>query len=74
MITAILRHVNFDIVKCVLIASPGFTKDLFFEHMMAYAQKVAGGNTNFKKLVPYRAMNEELQFTLYHDITSIFVL
>ena len=46
---------NFDIVKCVLIASPGFTKDLFFEHMMAYAQKVAGGNTNLRKLVPYRA-------------------
>ena len=52
VITAILRHVNFDIVKCVLIASPGFTKDLFFEHMMAYAQKVAGGNTNLRKLVP----------------------
>ena len=73
MITAILRHVNFDIVKCVLIASPGFTKDLFFEHMMAYAQKVAGGNTNFKKLVTV-PWNEELQFTPYHDITSIFVL
>ena len=43
MIAAILRHVNFDVVKCVLIASPGFTKDLFFDHMMAYAQKVAGG-------------------------------
>ena len=73
MITAILRHVNFDIVKCVLIASPGFTKDLFFEHMMAYAQKVAGGNTNLRKLVPYR-VNEQLLFTPYHDITSIFVL
>jgi len=23
----ILRHVNFEIVKCVLVASPGFTKD-----------------------------------------------
>lgn len=43
MIAAILRHVNFDVVKCVLIASPGFTKDLFFDHMMSYAQKVAGG-------------------------------
>ena len=45
MISAILRHVNFEVVKCVLIASPGFTKDLFFDHMMAYAQKVAGGNS-----------------------------
>ena len=76
MITAILRHVNFDIVKCVLIASPGFTKDLFFEHMMAYAQKVAGGNTNLRKLVQYHIYNgiEQLRFTPYHDITSIFVL
>lgn len=29
----ILRHVNFDIVKCVLIASPGFVKDQFFQYM-----------------------------------------
>jgi len=42
VIAAILRHVNFEVVKCVLIASPGFTKDLFFDHMMSYAQKVAG--------------------------------
>ena len=40
--TAILRHVNFDVVKCVLVASPGFTKDQFFDHMMAQAQKAAG--------------------------------
>ena len=43
VIAAILRHVNFEVVKCVLIASPGFTKDLFFDHMMAQAQKAAGG-------------------------------
>lgn len=35
----ILRHVNFDIVKCILIASPGFVKDQFFEYMMAQAVK-----------------------------------
>lgn len=34
---AILRHVNFDVVKCVLLASPGFTKDQFYEYMMAQA-------------------------------------
>jgi len=33
----ILRHVNFDIVKCVLIASPGFVKDQFFEYMFLQA-------------------------------------
>lgn len=36
---AILRHVNFDIVKCVLIASPGFVRDQFFEYMFQEAVK-----------------------------------
>ena len=31
--TAIVRHIDFDIVKAVLVASPGFVKDQFFEHM-----------------------------------------
>lgn len=35
----ILRHVNFDIVKCVLIASPGFVRDQFFEYMFQQAVK-----------------------------------
>ena len=34
VMTAILRHLNFDVVKAVVIASPGFVKDQFFEHMM----------------------------------------
>eukprot|EP01087_Luapelamoeba_hula_P014035 TRINITY_DN4051_c0_g1_i2.p1 TRINITY_DN4051_c0_g1~~TRINITY_DN4051_c0_g1_i2.p1 ORF type:complete len:489 (-),score=140.36 TRINITY_DN4051_c0_g1_i2:26-1492(-) len=29
----ILRHVDFNVVKCIIIASPGFTKDQFFEYM-----------------------------------------
>jgi len=33
----ILRHVNFDIVKCILIASPGFVRDQFFEYMIQEA-------------------------------------
>lgn len=36
---AILRHVNFDVVKCVLLASPGFVKDQFHEYMFNYATK-----------------------------------
>lgn len=36
----ILRHVNFDIVKCVLLASPGFVKDQFYEYMFAQAVKI----------------------------------
>ncbi len=27
----ILRHINFDVVKCVIIASPGFVRDQFYE-------------------------------------------
>lgn len=37
---AILRHVNFEIVKCVLIASPGFVRDQFFEYMFQQAVKL----------------------------------
>lgn len=36
---AIVKHVNFDIVKCVLIASPGFVKDQFYEYMFQQASK-----------------------------------
>jgi len=39
VVQAILRHVKFDVVKCVIVASPGFTKDQFFEFMMNYANK-----------------------------------
>ncbi|XP_054290265.1 protein pelota [Macrosteles quadrilineatus] len=35
----ILRHINFDIVKCVLIASPGFVRDQFYEFMIQEAVK-----------------------------------
>ncbi|XP_061712476.1 protein pelota [Cydia pomonella] len=35
----ILRHIDFSIVKCVIIASPGFVKDQFFEYMMQQAIK-----------------------------------
>lgn len=31
---AIVRHLNFEVVKAVIIASPGFVKDQFFEYMM----------------------------------------
>ena len=36
---ALLRHVNFDVVKCIIIASPGFVRDQFMDHLIAYAQK-----------------------------------
>ncbi|KAH8404944.1 hypothetical protein KR222_011488, partial [Zaprionus bogoriensis] len=37
---SILRHVNFDIVKCVLIASPGFVRDQFYDYMFQQAVKM----------------------------------
>ncbi|KAH9489177.1 hypothetical protein Btru_057767 [Bulinus truncatus] len=39
IIQAFQRHVNFDIVKCVLIASPGFVKDQFADYLFAQAVK-----------------------------------
>lgn len=35
----ILRHIDFNNIKVVLLASPGFTKDQFFEFMMLEAQR-----------------------------------
>ncbi|KDO30272.1 translation factor pelota [Saprolegnia parasitica CBS 223.65] len=37
IVQAIKRHVDFSLVKCVLLASPGFVKDDFFKFMMEYA-------------------------------------
>lgn len=39
VLQAIRRHVNFDVVKAVIIASPGFVKDQFFEYMNQFAVK-----------------------------------
>lgn len=36
----ILRHINFEVVKCVLIASPGFVRDQFFDYMFQQAVKM----------------------------------
>lgn len=36
---AILRHIDFEIVKCILIASPGFVRDQFYEYMFQMAVK-----------------------------------
>jgi len=36
---AIVRHVNFEIVRCIVIASPGFVKDQFFEYLLQAAVK-----------------------------------
>lgn len=33
VLQAMLRHFDFSILKCILIASPGFVKDAFFEYL-----------------------------------------
>ncbi|XP_036802572.1 protein pelota homolog isoform X2 [Oncorhynchus mykiss] len=33
----ILRHINFDVVKCILVASPGFVKDQFMSYLFREA-------------------------------------
>eukprot|EP01086_Lenisia_limosa_P003251 TRINITY_DN17584_c0_g1_i1.p1 TRINITY_DN17584_c0_g1~~TRINITY_DN17584_c0_g1_i1.p1 ORF type:complete len:390 (-),score=42.90 TRINITY_DN17584_c0_g1_i1:47-1216(-) len=39
---AIIRHIDFNVVKCVLIASPGFVKDSFWEFMKVEAARREG--------------------------------
>ncbi|XP_043942523.1 protein pelota homolog [Protopterus annectens] len=36
----IQRHISFDVVKCVLVASPGFVRDQFLEYMFRQAVKL----------------------------------
>ncbi|XP_077212036.1 eukaryotic release factor 1 (eRF1) family protein isoform X2 [Tasmannia lanceolata] len=37
--TAFLKHVDFKIVRCVVIASPGFTKDQFHGYLLLEAER-----------------------------------
>ncbi|XP_014206077.1 protein pelota [Copidosoma floridanum] len=39
ILQGILRHVNFDIVKCIIVASPGFVRDQFMNYMIQQAVK-----------------------------------
>lgn len=39
LLAAVLRHVDFAVVRVLLIAGPGFTKDAFVAHMFAEAQR-----------------------------------
>lgn len=39
LLQGILRHINFDVIKCVILASPGFVKDQFYEYMYQQAIK-----------------------------------
>ncbi|XP_020616693.1 protein pelota homolog isoform X1 [Orbicella faveolata] len=39
IIQGILRHFNFEVLKCILVASPGFVKDQFCDYMFQQAVK-----------------------------------
>ncbi|KAH7290902.1 hypothetical protein KP509_30G068600 [Ceratopteris richardii] len=39
VLQAVLRHVDFSIVRCLIIAGPGFTKDQFHNYMFSEATK-----------------------------------
>eukprot|EP01012_Entosiphon_sulcatum_P046329 TRINITY_DN6219_c0_g1_i1.p1 TRINITY_DN6219_c0_g1~~TRINITY_DN6219_c0_g1_i1.p1 ORF type:complete len:421 (+),score=98.76 TRINITY_DN6219_c0_g1_i1:99-1361(+) len=56
ILQAIRRHVRWDVVKVVLLASPGFVKDDFFKFMLEEAQK-----REFKELLENKA-----KFVLCH--------
>jgi len=34
---ALVRHINLDVVKCLLVARPGFVRDQFFQYLMEQA-------------------------------------
>ncbi|XP_064391846.1 protein pelota homolog [Halichondria panicea] len=36
---ALLRHVRFEVVKCIIVASPGFVKDQFYEYIYGEAAR-----------------------------------
>ncbi|KAL5113071.1 hypothetical protein TcWFU_010206 [Taenia crassiceps] len=62
IIQAIERHVRFDVVKCVIIASPGFLKDHFFEYLCQQALRGAEDKRVFldnkRKIANTKAANE----------------
>lgn len=39
ILQAMVRHISFDVTKCVIVASPGFVKDQFVEYMWQQANK-----------------------------------
>ncbi|KAM3338773.1 protein PELOTA 1 isoform X1 [Capsicum galapagoense] len=39
LLQAFVRHVDFKVVRCAVIASPGFTKDQFHRHLLLEAER-----------------------------------
>lgn len=61
--TALQRHLNLEVVKCVVVASPGFVKDQFLAHFFAQATREANkpildARSPSLPLLPARDMSE----------------
>lgn len=39
VLQAFMKHVDFNVVRCAVIASPGFTKDQFHKHLLLEAER-----------------------------------
>lgn len=39
VLQAFLKHIDFKVVRCAVVASPGFTKDQFHRHLMLEAER-----------------------------------
>ncbi|XP_028054371.1 protein PELOTA 1 [Camellia sinensis] len=39
VLTAFLKHIDFNVVRCAVIASPGFTRDQFHRHLLLEAER-----------------------------------
>lgn len=39
ILQAMLKYINYDVIKCILVASPGFVKDRFIEYLWQQANK-----------------------------------
>eukprot|EP00501_MAST-03F_sp_TOSAG23-6_P000207 GSMAST32.ASY1.ANO1.210.1 assembled CDS len=54
ILQAIVRHIDFDVVKCCLLASPGFIKDDFFKYIFSQAAKRGEGEKELKALFEHK--------------------
>lgn len=39
VLQAVLHHIDFNVVRCLVVAGPGFTKDQFYNYMLSEATK-----------------------------------
>lgn len=51
VIQAIVRHIDFKVCKCVILASPAFIKDDFYEYMQSQAVKLNNQHSEYRLLI-----------------------